>query len=275
MSGVEVRRVAVADAVLEVELRGSGEPIVLIQTALTADEFRPLAGQPRLQGGYQLILYHRRGYAGSSPVGGPGSIPRDALDCQKLLAALGVERAHVVGVSYSAAVALQLAASAPACVHTLTLIEPPPVHTPSRDQFIAANDKLREDYRRFGAATTLDRFLTRVIGPDWRSDLERHIPGGVAQSERDVGTFFETDLPALLNWRFGPAEAGRIGQPVLYVGGSHSGDWFAEVRGLIMTWLPQAQDVEVAGADHSLAMTHPAQIAAAMESFFRRHPITA
>jgi pimeloyl-ACP methyl ester carboxylesterase len=42
-----------------------------------------------------------------------------------------------------------------------------------------------------------------------------------------------------------------------------------------MTWLPQAQDVEVAGADHSLAITHPAQIAAAMESFFRRHPIAA
>jgi hypothetical protein len=137
-------------------------------------------------------------------------------------------------------------------VHSLTLIEPPPVHTPSRDQFIAANDKLREDYRRYGAQTTLNRFLTRVIGPDWRSDLERHIPGAVAQSERDVGTFFETDLPALLDWRFGPAEAGRIGQPVLYVGGSHSGPWFAEVRDLIMTWLSQAQ-----------------------ESFFRRHPMTA
>jgi pimeloyl-ACP methyl ester carboxylesterase len=275
MPGVDVQRVAVSDAVLEVERRGSGEPIALIQTALTADEFRPLAVQRRLQDRYQLILYHRRGYAGSSPVVGPGSIPRDALDCQELLAALGVERAHVVGVSYSAAVALQLAATAPACVHTLTLIEPPPVHTPSRDQFIAAIDELLENYRRLGAATTLDRFLTRVIGPDWRSDLERHIPGGVAQSERDVGTFFETDLPALLDWRFGPIEAGRIDKPVVYVGGSRSGPWFDEVRDLIMTWLPQTQDVEVVGADHSLAITHPVQIAAAMESFLHRHPITA
>jgi hypothetical protein len=59
-------------------------------------------------------------------------------------------------------------------------------------------------------------------GPDWRSAIERRIPGGVAQSERDADTFFATDLPALLDWRFGAAEARRISQPVVYVGGSHS-----------------------------------------------------
>jgi pimeloyl-ACP methyl ester carboxylesterase len=275
MSGGESRRVAVSDAVLEAEVRGSGQPVVLIQTALTADEFWPLASQPALCDTYRLILYHRRGYAGSSPVAGPGSIERDALDCLGLLAALGVQRAHVVGVSYSAAVALQLAVTAPACVHSLTLIEPPPVHTPSRDEFIAANEQLREDYRRYGSTATLDRFLTRVVGPDWRSDIERLIPGGVAQSEHDAGTFFDTDLPALLDWRFGPAEAGRISQPVLYIGGSHSGPWFAEVRQLILAWLPQAEDVKVAGAEHSLAMTHPGPIASAIDDFLRRHPIAA
>jgi pimeloyl-ACP methyl ester carboxylesterase len=56
------------------------------------------------------------------------------LDCQQLLTALDIESAHVVGVSYSAAVALQLAATTPSCVHTLTLIEPPPLHVPSANQ---------------------------------------------------------------------------------------------------------------------------------------------
>jgi pimeloyl-ACP methyl ester carboxylesterase len=149
------------------------------------------------------------------------------------------------------------------------------VHTPSRDKFIAANEQLREEYRRHGSAAALNGFLTRLVGAHWRSDIERHIPGGVAQIERDADTFFATDLPALLEWRFGAAEARRIGQPVLYVGGSRSGPWFAEVRRLILTWLPQAEDVEVAGADHSLVVTHPAQIASAMQRFLRRHPIAA
>ncbi len=275
MSSPEWRRVSLPDAVLEVMVRGSGEPLVLIQTALTADEFLPLADQPDIRDNFQVLLYHRRGYAGSSPVVGPGSIERDALDCQRLLATLDIDRAHVAGLSYSGAVAMQLAATAPGCVHSLCLIEPPPVHTPSADEFVAANAQLTEDYRLHGSATALDRFLGRVVGPDWRRDIERHLPGAVAQVERDADTFYATDLPALLAWRFGPEDARRISQPVLYLGGTESGPWFAEVRDLVLAWLPQAHDVMLAGADHSLALTHAAQAAAAVTSFLHRHPIGA
>ena len=269
MSSAEWRRDAVSDAVLEVRIHGSGEPILLIQTALIADEFLPLASQPDLQDRYQIILFHRRGYGGSSPIRGPGSIERDAVDCARLLTALDIEHAHVVGVSYSAAVALQLAATVPSCVHTLTLIEPPPVHTSSADEFLAANATFIEDYRLAGPATALDRFLARVVGPGWRTDIEDHVPGGAEQVERDADTFFATDMPALVMWRFRAEDAQRISQPVLYIGGNESGPWFEEVRELILRWLPQAQDVVLAGADHSLVMTHPAQTAAAMRAFLR------
>ena len=275
MPGPQWRRVTLSDAALEVDVRGSGEPVVLIQTALTADEFVPLAGQSELRDVHQVVLYHRRGYAGSSPAQGPGSIERDASDRQQMLTALDIECAHVVGVSYSAAVALHLAATAPRRVHTLTLMEPPPVHIPSANEFFAANRELTEDYRRHGSATALDRFLARVVGPDWKTDIERHVPGGTAQVERDADTFFTTDIPALLAWRFRAEDAQRISAPVLYIGGTESGPWFDEVRELILSWLPHAQDVVVEGAGHSLAMTHPAQVAAALEAFLRDHPMDA
>lgn len=264
--------VRVADATLEVNVRGRGEPVVLIQTALTADEFLPLASQPALADGYQVILYHRRGYAGSSPVQGPGSIERDARDCEALLAALHIDRAHIVGVSYSAAVALQLAAMASGSVHSLCLIEPPPVHA---EEFRAANAQLTEAFRRHGPATALDRFLTRVVGPDWRRDIERHLPAGVLQVKHDADTFFATDIPALTAWRFGPDDAQGIIQPVLYIGGTDSGPWFSEVRELVLAWIPHAQDVMLPGADHSLALTHAPQLAAALTAFLRRHHIPA
>src|SRR5680860_919067 len=76
MSSAEWRRVSLPDADLEVKIRGSGEPVVLIQTALTADEFLPVARQPEIRDNFQVLLYHRRGYAGSSPVRGPGCSPR-------------------------------------------------------------------------------------------------------------------------------------------------------------------------------------------------------
>jgi pimeloyl-ACP methyl ester carboxylesterase len=271
----ETRLVPVPEGALEVEVRGEGEPVVLIQTALVADELRPLADQLLRGGDVQVIGYHRRGYGRSTPARGAGSITGDALDCHQLLVALGIDRAHVVGVSYSAAVALQLASSVPDCVHSLCVIEPPPVGVPSAPEFLAANAELQADYRRYGTAIALERFMVRLEGHRWRHDTEQHLPGAVGQVERDAATFFVTDSPALVGWRFGDADAARITQPVLYVGGTESGPWFAEMRERVLDWLPQADDLVVPGADHSLVLTHVGEIAPAVASFQRRHPLAA
>ena len=261
------------DGALEVELRGDGEPVVLIQTALVADELRPLGDLLLRDGDWHVIGYHRRGYGRSTPARGPGSISSDALDCHELLDALGIDRAHVISVSYGAAVALQLAALVPDCVHSLCVIEPPPRDVPSAPGFLAANAELQADYQRHGAAIALERFMVRLEGDRWRHDLEQHLPGALAQVERDAATFFVADSPALVSWRFGAADAARITQPVLYVGGTKSGSWFAEMRERLLAWLPQADDLVVEGADHSLALTHVEEIASAVTAFVRRHPM--
>jgi len=272
MTSPAMRLVPVDGAELQVEATGTGEPVVLVQTALTAGELRPLADHA-LRNGYRRVLYHRRGYAGSSPVHGPGSIARDAADCHALLDALGIQRAHVVGLSYSAAVALQLAADAPNLMHSLTLLEPPPVHVPSAREFRAACTRLQATRRAHGPAAALDEFMTLVMGPDWWVAVERDLPGATEQMQRDAATFFDTDIPALLDWQFTAADARRITCPVLYLGGTASGPWFAEVRELMLSWLPQAENVVIAGADHALATTHPAELATALLRFLQRHPI--
>jgi pimeloyl-ACP methyl ester carboxylesterase len=262
---------------IELEVRdvGTGDPVVLVQTALTADELAPLAEHLVARGGHRAIVYHRRGYAGSSQVEGPGSVVRDAADCRELIVALGLGKVHVVGYSYSGAVGLQLAVDAAELVHTLTLIEPPPVHVPSSAEFRAANERLREARRTRGPGPALEEFLTLVIGPDWRTEIEQRLPGAAEQMRRDTTTFFDTDLPALLSWRFDAEDAGHVTCPVLHVGGSDSGPWFAEVRDLVRSWLPQAEDVLVVGADHSLTLTHTSQVADAVADFLGRHPIAA
>lgn len=263
--------IAVEGARLGVLDEGSGEPVVLIQTALTADEMVPLAD--RLGDRFRTIVYHRRGYGGSTPTRGPGSISRDAADCRALLDALGIRRAHIVGLSYSGAVAIQLAADAAEHVHSLTLVEPPPVHVTSAPEFRAANERLFAARHAQGPEVALEKFLTQVIGPHWRTDMERHVPGSAEQTRRDARTFFDADLPALLAWQFSAQDANRIRCPVLHLGGTNSGQWFAEVRGLVLDWFPDAEDVVVDGADHSLAITHTDEVAAALSSFLRRHPM--
>lgn len=263
--------VQVGDIVLETSVAGAGEPVAWIQTALTADELVPAARLVAQTGRYQMVAYHRRGYAGSSPTTGAGSIRRDADDCAGLLNALGVDRVHVVGVSYSAAVALQLAAELPERVASVCVIEPPPVHVPFAEEFRAANAEMGEDYLTLGSQAAVGRLLSRLVGPDWRRDIEQQLPGGVEQITRDADTFFGTDLPALLAWDFSATDAERITAPVLYVGGSDSGPWFAQVHQLMLQWLPQAHDLIIHGADHSLALTHTDLLAAAIVDFLDRH----
>jgi pimeloyl-ACP methyl ester carboxylesterase len=269
---VSTRLISVNGAKLEVHEWGAGDPVLFIQTALTADEARPVATDLALQHGYRKIVYHRRGYAGSSPVRADGSVVRDAADCRALLTALHIQRGHVVGFSYSGAVALQLAADSPEYVHTLTIIEPPPVHTPTAREFRAANDQLVETRRSLGPEAALDEFLRRVIGSNWRTDVEAHLPGAAAQMQRDATTFFDVDLPALLAWRFGQEDARRISCPVIYIGGTESGPWFVQVHDLILDWLPRAHDVMIQGGDHSLMLTHSREVAAFI-SFAGRYPI--
>jgi pimeloyl-ACP methyl ester carboxylesterase len=270
-----MRLVEVGGIELEVHDVGTGDPVVLVQTALTADELAPLAEHLVARGAYRAIVYHRRGYAGSSAVHGPGSIVRDAADCRELIDVLGLGRVHVVGYSYSGAVAMQLAADAAPHVQTLTLIEPPPVHVPTSAEFRAANAQLQEVRRERGPDAALEEFLAVVIGPDWRTEVEQRLPGAAEQMQRDTTTFFDTDLPALLSWRFDAEDASRIDCPVLQISGSDSGPWFAAVRELVLAWFPQTEDVLLAGADHSLALTHTPQVADALADFLGRHAILA
>ena len=266
------KSIRVGDVYLETEVLGEGDPVVLIQTALTADKLRPLGDQVVRSGDYQVIHYHRRGYAGSGPLLRPGSVTADAADCSAILEALEVGPAHVVGVSYSAAIALTLASRTPDAVRTLTVMEPPPLSVPSAPEFIAANTRLSETFTARGPVVALDEFLTMLAGPDWRRESERDLPGSVAAMERDAQTFFDSDLPALLSWEFSTEDAARVTCPVLYIGGSHSGPWFAEVRARMLHLLPQAENSTVQGAGHLLALTHPVETAELVVNFLRRHP---
>jgi pimeloyl-ACP methyl ester carboxylesterase len=92
--------------------------------------------QPALAERYQLLTYHRRGYGGSAPATGPVTLADQAADCHALLTDLSIERAHVIGHSSGALIALQLALEAPQIVQSLILLEPGVLPVPSAEQFV-------------------------------------------------------------------------------------------------------------------------------------------
>ena len=260
-------------AELEYEVSGRGEPAVFIHGAFIADTFRPLLAEPSLAGHYRLILYHRRGYAGSSRASEPVSVAQQAADCRALLHHLGVERAHVVGHSYGGIVALQLALDAPSVAHSLALLEPGLMVGAGAQGYRESLARGVERYREAGAEVVVDEFL-QGRWPGYRATLDRVLPGAFAQAVADAVTWFEREASGQLGWHFGEAEVRRIGQPTLSVlGGESDALWsrFGETHRLLLEWLPHAEGFVLPGATHFMQIENPRGVAEVLAAFWARH----
>lgn len=272
---VTTRTVSVgAGAHVEIRTKGVGESLVLIQTALSPEQLVPLSNAPAIVNRFHVIDCRRQGYGLSSSVDGPGSVARDANDCLTVLRDLDVTSAHILGTSYSGAVALEVAATAPEMVATLTLIEPPPLHGPPAAEFLASNRDLIGAFERDGVTAALELFTQRAGAPSWLAERAEASPEIVAENEQNAKTFFTADVPALLDWQF-DADPGRDRHlPVLYIGGTASHPWFSHVHRWVTETFPQCEDHLIEGAGHSVVATHTKQVSQLLAEFLSRHPIT-
>jgi pimeloyl-ACP methyl ester carboxylesterase len=264
--------------VLEYEIKGSGEPLLLISTGPIADSFVPFLSERSLLERYRMIAYHQRGQAGSPR--GPGSeavsFEQHAADAAELLRHLDVPRVHVAGHSTGAAISLQLAADQPDLVQTLVLLELPLTSARSAGAFFGKAGPALAAYRSGNREDAMAKFLSVVSSLDWetcRKVLEKHVPGGVAQAMKDADTFFGSYLPALNQWQFGARQAGTIAQPVLSVLGTETAPWFAESHQLLHSLLPRIDDCIIKGVGHLLHMQRPEQVLSGVAAWLARHPI--
>jgi pimeloyl-ACP methyl ester carboxylesterase len=268
-----MQHVNVGAAALECERQGSGEPILLIHGVLVGDLLRPLANEDSLAGRYELIVYHRRGFAGSDAVTPPFTIGEQAADVPALLRELGVERVHVVAHSYGAAIALQLAIDASDLVHTLTLLEAPSVVVPSAGQVVEAAGLMGERFASGEKEGATDDFLAAMGGAGYREPLDRLLPGAFELAVADSGALFTVELPALGEWGITQADATRIDGPVLRVVGDNTIPWFVESDALLAEWLPNSERSTIPGAGHFSLIENPQRVAETVAAFIARHPM--
>lgn len=256
---------------LKYEDRGEGDVVLLIHGGVFADAFVPLSRCAPLADDYRVIWYRRRGYGGSDPLVGPCTPADHARDAVELMRGLGVERAHVVGHSGGGAVAVRLALDAPDFVHSLVLLEPA--------VFTAEDGAVVEDlfqplvstYRSGQPGKAIHLFMKVAGGADWRADIEAHIPDAAAHAERDAAGLFDGDLARIQEITYGPEDAGRIVQPVLYLSGSRS---IPQGLAVIRILAPHLSETVVADVNHSLHMVAPQPIAEMIGDFINEHPVS-
>lgn len=103
------------------ERRGAGEPLLLIQGMAGHSLHWGEAFLGLLERDFELVLYDHRGLGRSAPCDGSFTIADLAGDAAALLDGLGIESAHVLGISMGGMAAQELALAEPERVRTLTL----------------------------------------------------------------------------------------------------------------------------------------------------------
>ncbi|MGH3384412.1 MAG: alpha/beta fold hydrolase [Nocardioidaceae bacterium] len=253
--------------------------MLFVHGAIWADFLRPLAEQPPFSG-FQRICYHRRGYGMS---GGPaGGLDMQAADIVALMDVLEVDRAHLVGHSEGAMIALVLAASYPDRVRSLALLEPLP-----SSSWLAASDfadlleilgpAFEAMAGRYQAGDVSGAFdaLFEPTGLDWRAAAKAAGPGVVDQGLKDAGTFVEGEASALVGWKYGVERAARVDCPVLSWSTAAENPVNPATQAFLHELFPQREQVILEGGDHFSVTTDPAAVAEPIADFVSRHSAAA
>lgn len=225
------------------------DPVVLIHgfsldRSMWAPQIATLAER------HPTIAYDLRGFGRSTPPH-PGFDHAD--DLLALLDALDVRRAHVVGLSLGANVALAAAARAPGRMRSLVLASPGLPGLQWRGE--RPPDAAAAVARAEGIEAARLFWLHHPLFAPARASSE--VRGAL---ERMVGAF------AGLQWGDGPASRplpdlvdaiASIETPALVVSGTLDIDGYREIAHLLAARLPGASLVEIPGAGHLVSMERP------------------
>jgi pimeloyl-ACP methyl ester carboxylesterase len=114
-------KVEVAGREFHYERGGSGEPLLLIQGMSGTHVAWGRPFREVLEESFDVVAFDNRGIGLSGPVEGPFTIVEMAEDTAGLMEELGLESAHVAGISMGGMIAQELALAEPGRLRSLTL----------------------------------------------------------------------------------------------------------------------------------------------------------
>lgn len=273
-------QIRVEDLVFDVAADGpaDGEPVLLLhgfpQTSWSWRHVTPLL----TAAGYRVLAPDQRGYSpGARPEGrGQYDMPHLLADVLGVLDGAGIDRVHVVGHDWGAAVAWQLASRHPDRVRTLTAVSVP--HPLEFTEALRHDPDQRRRSQYMLLFKEVGRAEETLLADDaaWlRASLGQAGPGG--DVERYVALMSEPGvLTAALNWYRATARTDNEGLapvtvPTLYVwsdGDEAVGRTAAE--GAARQVAGPYRFVELPGVSHWIPEQAPAELAALLLEHLRQ-----
>jgi pimeloyl-ACP methyl ester carboxylesterase len=249
------------------ESRGKGAPVVLVHGSW-GDHHNWDAVVPGLARNFRVLTYDRRGHSLSERLATPGSADDDVADLADLIRSEGLQRAHVVGNSFGALIALKLLATQPDVVASLTAHEPPLIG-------LLENDPgLPEVQRRMEAVVATLRSGKTELGAEQFVETVALGPGMWEKLSPQLRQTFVFNAPTWLD-EMDDREAYVLDlrrlaandRPALLSRGDQSPPFFNAILDKIAAALPHARRHTFTGAGHVPHLTHPNDFATVVGGF--------
>ena len=250
------------DIDLYYEIVGKGDPLLFVHgLGSSSRDWEEQVGF--FANRYKVIVFDVRGHGKSSKPPGPYSIPLFATDTSKMLKALGVGPAHVVGISMGGMIAFQLAVSQPEMVKSLVIVNSGP-------EFIVRTFKERmQVWQRF--------FIVRLLGMRKMGEVlsNRLFPKAEHEELRAVfvGRWAENDarayreaMRAIIGWSVADQIKDiRCSTLVIAAEGDYTP---VAAKKAYVERMARAELVVIEDARHALPAEKPEEFNAAVEEFF-------
>ncbi|WP_448628239.1 3-oxoadipate enol-lactonase [Geodermatophilus sp. URMC 64] len=236
-------------------------PVVVLSNSLGADRGMWDPQVPALAERYRVVTYDTRGHGASPAPEGPYTLDDLVDDLVALLDRLGVERAHVAGVSLGGMTGLRLAAREPSRVHRLAVLFSSAKTEPQG--FLDRAAAARSGGTAALAPAVVARWLTpghAAEHPDLVAKLERM----VADAD-DEGYAACCEVVAGLDLR---EDLGRIAAPTLVVSGAEDPALPPEHQRAIADAIPGAELVTVSPAAHLGNLERTLEVTGALLAHF-------
>jgi pimeloyl-ACP methyl ester carboxylesterase len=247
------------------EIQGEGQPLVFIH-GLGSSTQDWEAQVPEFSKSYQVITFDLRGHGQSDKPAGPYQMAMFAADLASLLQSLGIESAHIVGISLGGAVAFQFAIDFPGMVKTLTIVNSAPTMG-EQEQAKAEVD------RRVGIVQQLGM---RAMGQALSANLFPR-PEDATLRDRFVERWAANDPQAyieatrsMLGWDV-TNQLGSIQSPTLIMAADQDYSPIA-VKEAYIKLLPNAALAVIPDSRHATPLEDPQKFNAVLGQFLAKHP---
>jgi len=264
--------VALLDSRVGFHIEGRGRPVVLLHSSMgSKGQWRPLV--ERMRRSHRLIAIDLHGY-GTSPMptdGEPFTLQHEVRLVESVLrvALLPGESFHLVGHSYGAAVALQLARWKPHRLQSLAVFEPVAYHLlppgqRGRVELEGVRDELQRCVERGEALLGAQRFIDYWSGAGSFAQL----PHGVQTNLAGLVPKTLLDFAAVSREKSSIDDYRCISAPVCLFSGTTGPRPPRDVLDVLAGALPQARRHRV-DAGHMAPVTHGWLINPVLECFIR------